>query len=63
LKKGNLSLSKEGEKFRKHKKDHPQLEIYSDHPENLLIIDQKYDNVVIISVKGRIRTFPLPQSV
>lgn len=49
------------EKVSKHKKDLPPFEIYSDHQENLVIIDQEYDNVVIISAKGQIRTFLLPR--
>ena len=44
----------------KHKNDLPQCEIYSDHPLNLLIMDQEYDNVIIISRKGRIQTLNLP---
>ena len=48
-------------KVSKHKNDLPQLEIYSDHHEKQVIIDQKYDKVVILSTKGLIRTFPLPQ--
>jgi hypothetical protein len=48
-------------KVSKNKKDPPLLEIYSDYHENQVIIDQEYDNVVIISAKGQIRTFPLPQ--
>ena len=45
----------------KRKNDLPQLKIPSDHHENLVIIDQEYDKVVIISTKRRIRAFPLPQ--
>ena len=45
----------------KNRKDHPALEIYSTRPENLLIIDQEHESVIIISEKGRMKTFPLPQ--
>ncbi len=56
-----LSLKKEGKKFSKYKNDLPPLKTYSDHHENQVIIDQEYDNVVIISAKGRIRTVSLPR--
>ncbi|MHA1944843.1 MAG: hypothetical protein ACXAC6_01175 [Candidatus Hodarchaeales archaeon] len=48
-------------KVSKHKNDLPKLKLYSDHHEKQVIIDQEYDNVVIISAKGWIRTFFLPQ--
>lgn len=60
LKKGKNKISKII-RVSKHKNNLTQLEIYSDHPENLLIIDQEQYKVIIISTKGQIRTFPLPQ--